>query len=793
MEISIDLGFVALLNGVVSFAFAVLVASVFWLTYQVSRMSRLNQALGWVLDRGDVFLRKVFIHLTGASQQSPWRRWGVFVLYFAALAIIGAFAPLAVALISNGAALVSILAIYRYWERDEDKRIERISEGRSNYDGQDLRDEMFAAIGLLLFFIPLGYVRISEAGTVLSGHSPYPSIDAALFVWGELTKALPLVDWSEVFRVRNLSGVEASGAVGLSLNFFIRILFDLLVLAGILRTLDILRSQSRGDDLRTEEEALRSGDPAKVEAALDRIIEVGLLGRRHAISHLFEITQASRSDGRLAEPRWREKAARALADVAEALLESSVDLTDLDKRLLAIEAFKVSSNFMKPIDPSFWAETQNNLGLALWGLGKFAGDTARLEEAVTAYKAALNERTQDAVPADWAMTQNNLGLALCTLGQITGDMGCLEEATTAYRAALKVYTRGTMSADWAATQNNLGLALWNLGQIASEPARVEEAVKAFRAALEVQTRDAMPDDWAVIQTNLGLALWTLGEFAGDTARLEEAVLAYRASLEVQTRDAMPSAWAATQNNLGIALWSLVKIAGDEARLEEAVTAYQAALEVRTRDAMPAAWAATQNNLGTALRILGTAAGNAARLEEAVTAYQAALEVLTRDAMPVDWAMTQNNLGAALAILGKVAGDTIRLEEAVTACQSALEVRTRDAMPVDWAATQNNLGIGLHTLAKIGGDTNRLEEAVTAYQAALEVRTRETMPADWAMTQNNLGIALESLGQVASDMTRLEEAIGVFEALADFHDEKGDGASAQRCRAKIADIRGLMAD
>jgi hypothetical protein len=37
---------------------------------------------------------------------------------------------------------------------------------------------------------------------------------------------------------------------------------------------------------------------------------------------------------------------------------------------------------------------------------------ARLEEAVAAYRAALEERTRERVPLDWAMTQNNLGVAL---------------------------------------------------------------------------------------------------------------------------------------------------------------------------------------------------------------------------------------------------------------------------------------------------------------------------------------------------------------------------------------------
>ena len=55
---------------------------------------------------------------------------------------------------------------------------------------------------------------------------------------------------------------------------------------------------------------------------------------------------------------------------------------------------------------------QNNLGNALRTLGERESGTARLEEAVTAYRAALAERTRDRAPLQWAMTQNNLGSAL---------------------------------------------------------------------------------------------------------------------------------------------------------------------------------------------------------------------------------------------------------------------------------------------------------------------------------------------------------------------------------------------
>ncbi|AXI43536.1 hypothetical protein [Sulfitobacter sp. SK011] len=50
----------------------------------------------------------------------------------------------------------------------------------------------------------------------------------------------------------------------------------------------------------------------------------------------------------------------------------------------------------------------NDLGVSLRTLGARENGTARLEQAVTAYEAALQERTQELVPLDWATTQGNL-------------------------------------------------------------------------------------------------------------------------------------------------------------------------------------------------------------------------------------------------------------------------------------------------------------------------------------------------------------------------------------------------
>ena len=155
---------------------------------------------------------------------------------------------------------------------------------------------------------------------------------------------------------------------------------------------------------------------------------------------------------------------------------------------------------------SHWATTQNNLGNALWTLGERESGTARLEEAVSAYRAALKEWTRERVPLDWAMTQNNLGTALQTLGERESGTARLEEAVAAYRAALEEWTRERVPLQWATTQNNLGAALAKLGERESGTARLEEAVAACRAALEERTRERVPLQWAMTQNNLGAAL-----------------------------------------------------------------------------------------------------------------------------------------------------------------------------------------------------------------------------------------------------------------------------------------------
>jgi len=64
-----------------------------------------------------------------------------------------------------------------------------------------------------------------------------------------------------------------------------------------------------------------------------------------------------------------------------------------------------------------------------------------MRSAEEAYREALKERTRERALMSWAETQNNLGLALQRLGKLTGDPTTLRSAEEAYREVLKERTR----------------------------------------------------------------------------------------------------------------------------------------------------------------------------------------------------------------------------------------------------------------------------------------------------------------------------------------------------------------
>jgi tetratricopeptide (TPR) repeat protein len=368
----------------------------------------------------------------------------------------------------------------------------------------------------------------------------------------------------------------------------------------------------------------------------------------------------------------------------------------------AAELFKEAANLV----PQGSAHDDKRIGylereaVALYKQGKEFGDNDALRLAIERGKRLAELALRERMPSDWAKTQIGLGDALTILGQREAETARLEEAVTAYRAVLTEEIREQVTVNWWTTaQIGLGDALTILGQREGDSARLEDAIAAYRAALTQQPPEQGPLDRAATQAKLGIALSILGKREHGVARLEESVAAYHAALTEKNSKRQPLEWARTQINLGNALIILGELDKGMGRLEEAILAYRAALTELTRERGPIEWAKTQVNLGNALKRLGEGAADTARLEEAVLAYRAAATELSRERAPLEWAGTQTSLGVALQRLGEREGGTTRLEEALAAYRAAETELRRERASLDWAISVGNQGIVMMSIAE----------------------------------------------------------------------------------------------
>ena len=362
----------------------------------------------------------------------------------------------------------------------------------------------------------------------------------------------------------------------------------------------------------TEQEATRlTREAPDFWAFRGRVVEFlespPLAERVHAASEMawagFEDAELRRlnSNARRARLALREKLLAELPEdetsrAARANLHYTLGgLYYYDKRLAQAE-----QHFQTALELARW---ENNTRLQAWvlnGLGNVYGDLGRHDEALAAYRQALELDPKYAAP--WY----GLGLVYRALGRH-------DEALAAHRKALELNPQ--LAAPWnglgvvyrALGRNDEALAAyrkaleldpklavpWNgLGNVYYQQGRHDEAVAAYRKAIELDPKLASP--------------WNgLGNVYSDLGRNEEASAACRKALELDPKYAAP--W----NGLG-------NVYGDLGRHDEAIEAYRKAVELDPQDAAP------HTALGALYELEG-------RLEEALREHRRAVELQPNDA------------------------------------------------------------------------------------------------------------------------------------------------------------------
>ncbi len=268
-------------------------------------------------------------------------------------------------------------------------------------------------------------------------------------------------------------------------------------------------------ELRTAA-AAQPGDDAKVtqlKAEAQKAIADGQLGKADDVLAAIEKIQSEALD------RLALNAAQTTAQ------RGGVALAQLRYRDAAKRFAEAASKTPQGHDDARWKYLQNEVD-ALYRQGDEFGDNAALAEAIEAARR-MQVAARDADERGAALIW--LGNALQTLGERESRTARLDEAVAAYRAALEEYTRERVPLDWPTTQNNLGNALLSLGERGT--ARLDEAVVAYRAALEERTRERVPYPWAQTQENLAIAYSALFDKTRRPSQLNDALGAVEGALQ----------------------------------------------------------------------------------------------------------------------------------------------------------------------------------------------------------------------------------------------------------------------
>jgi hypothetical protein len=222
----------------------------------------LAKPFGAVLSFLDSIL--VFAVAGGAGAAQPWLlvRYIFLTCSILPCALLGYWLPAPLGLIPIAWGFTVAISISRRWAWIEDDR--EIYMLNRRYNGahvrvgfaQDLRDEALLSFMSMFFLVPLA-LRQAHLWSVANG-APLFEIDPQshinLLDWigyygTELAKAVPFVDWAEIYQVEGAAPIDAVSANARHAVFATRVLVDLVFLAALLQALSISARNAKQMDL----------------------------------------------------------------------------------------------------------------------------------------------------------------------------------------------------------------------------------------------------------------------------------------------------------------------------------------------------------------------------------------------------------------------------------------------------------------------------------------------------------------------------------------------------------------
>lgn len=202
-----------------------------------------------VLSTVDSWLVYIVAPVGGVTLKSDFNRYAVMATYLLSCGVLAWHLPAPWGLAPLFWAFLLAFSINRRWAWVEGDRALTLRKPDYSEDQlrvgveQDLRDE--ALLGLLSFILllPLGMRQLHFASSELPvfqlGSGASDDLTWMQFFGVELTKAVPFVDWADIYNVRTESVIRAETAMSSHVVFVTRAIVDLLFLASLLQAISV--------------------------------------------------------------------------------------------------------------------------------------------------------------------------------------------------------------------------------------------------------------------------------------------------------------------------------------------------------------------------------------------------------------------------------------------------------------------------------------------------------------------------------------------------------------------------
>lgn len=240
--------------------------------------------IGNALSTIDGFLVFAVANAAGTNRPNIFIRYGLLLSVIGACAALGylwrnswAFLPLAWG-------FILAFAISRRWAWiEQDRELAMLnstiskSHIRVGFD-QNLRDEALAAFLSMFLLVPLALRQAQfHFGDALFEIREGTDLDAIRtwvdFYGTELAKAVPFVDWAEVYHVEGDAPVEANSALARHAVFLTRVLIDLVFLAALLQAISSASRDAQQKDLFYRKQTIHRLDPFTEPDALRALVQ----------------------------------------------------------------------------------------------------------------------------------------------------------------------------------------------------------------------------------------------------------------------------------------------------------------------------------------------------------------------------------------------------------------------------------------------------------------------------------------------------------------------------------------